>query len=229
MKKYYSVIKQNMMEFLKFKNYHQMHIALAIFSFIVMLPFIIGSFVIFGFLSVVYFFFYLMGLPAEFLLSFIRQEGKEVKHATQTVIYIIGFPVIFLWHLYMSLSIFVIYIGYILFEVNIYYASLAGVVFKPNLTKMVEKLDENVPVENLNEKRHFVTEPLVLIIVNAVLYFFGSLIFVLFFFAFGSPTFAYNMLGIFYMLPTLFTLIFVPLAFGRKKRIKEKKKQLTKN
>jgi hypothetical protein len=224
MKKYYSVIKQNMMEFLKFKNYHQMHIALAIFSFIVMLPFIIGTFVIFGLLSVVYFFFYLMGLPAEFLLSFIRQEGKEVKHATQTVIYIIGFPVIFLWYLYMSLSIFAIYIGNIFFEINRYYGSLAGVPFKANLGKAAEALDGNTPAEQSDEKRRFVTEPLVLIVVNAALYFLGTLASVLFIYVFGNQVLAFAFIEILYILPIIFTLIFVPLAFGRKKQFKEKKK-----
>ncbi len=224
MKKYYSVIKQNMMEFLKFKNYHQMHIALAIFSFIVMLPFIIGAFVIFGLLSVVYFFFYLMGLPAEFLLSFIRQEGKDVKHATQTVIYIIGFPIIFLWYVYMSLSIFLIYVGNIFFEINRYYGSLAGVPFKANLGKAAETLDENAPVEQSDEKRHFVSEPLILVIVNAALYFLGVLAYVLFLYAFGNQVSANIFIDILFMSATLFTLIFVPLAFGREKQVKEKKK-----
>lgn len=212
-----------MMEFLKFKNYHQMHIALAIFSFIVMLPFIVSTFVIFAFLSVVYFFFYLLGLPADFLLSFIRQEGKDVKHATQTVIYIIGFPIIFLWHVHMSLSIFLIYIGNIFFEINRYYGALAGVSFKANLGKAVEALDEKAPVEKSEEKRHFMVEPLVLVIVNVASYFLGIIAFALLFGVFGLPFVGYTLLAFFSIAPMIFTLIYVPLAFGCQHHKKAKK------
>ncbi|MFA7032870.1 MAG: hypothetical protein WC201_04855, partial [Bacilli bacterium] len=105
MKNYYRTIQMRMKEFLLWENYRQMPLALAILSGIVMIPATIMAFVLFGFLSVIYFFFYLFSLPANFLLEFIKGEGREVKHATQAVIYFIGFPFIFFWYVYMAVAI----------------------------------------------------------------------------------------------------------------------------
>ncbi|HNX16112.1 MAG TPA: hypothetical protein PKO28_01865 [Bacilli bacterium] len=222
MKKYYSVIRRNMMDFLMLKNYRHMPVFLAILTFIVMLPFIIPAFFIFGMLSVVYFFFYLIGLPAEFLLSFIKQESKDVQHATQAVIYFIGFPVIFFYYVYMSLSIFIIYIGYILFEVAVYYASLTAVPFKPDLVKAA---DENLgdPVYTPVEGKRFVAQPLVLVLVHTGLYFIGlTTLIILVVIAASANNLAlatggYIAFGVCAYLAWLFTLIYVPLAFRKKK------------
>jgi len=220
MKNYYRTIQSRMKEFLLWENYRQMPLALAILSGIVMIPATMIAFVLFGFLSVIYFFFYLFSLPANFLLEFIKGEGREVKHATQAVIYFIGFPFIFFWYVYMAFSIVFIYIGYIFYSLAIYYASLGAVSMRLDLVKESEKDVVVPPLKTVDKKKYF-KSALTFVIVNYCLPLITITTFVVMYILSFNAGYL-NMWPVYYAmiicrsLTLLFILIYVPLAFRKK-------------
>jgi len=220
MKNYYRTIQARMREFLLWENYRQMPLALAILSGIVMAPVILIVFVLFGILSVIYFFFYLFSLPANFLLEFIKGEGREVKHATQAVIYFIGFPFIFLWYVYMAVAIVFVYIGYILYSVALYYASLGSVALRLDLVKESEKESSITPLKVIDKKKYF-KSALAFVIVSYCLPLLTITTFVARYII-SFNTGYLNMVPVYIAmiicrsLTLLFILIYVPLAFRKK-------------
>jgi len=209
-----------MKEFLLWENYRQMPLALAILSGIVMIPATIMAFVLFGFLSVIYFFFYLFSLPANFLLEFIKGEGREVKHATQAIIYLIGFPFIFMWYIYMAFSIVQLYLCYIVYDVALYYASLTAVPLKLDLVKESSKEETISPLTTYDKKKYF-KPSLAFVIVNYCLPLISITAFVVaYILSLSSGSLDMNIVYIAMLvcrtLTLLFILIYVPLAFHKK-------------
>lgn len=206
--------------FFKFKNYRRMHPVLAVIIGILMLPFTLAGLVMLGLLYVYYYFFKLLVLPADYLMGIIRNEGKEVKHATQAVIYFIGFPVAFTYYALIAFEIIGIHILYIVTFVYLYFASLCGFKFKPILLYSDDDIEiEQRPKYNVAIPVVFITVVLVLIAAFVL-----TIIFV-------DPIVLYQYIDpitriqydstlsihyIIYPLIPLFYLIYVPLAFGHK-------------
>lgn len=143
-------------EAFKFKKYKAMHPALAVLTGIAMLPMVIVSFALVAVLSVLGFLFTLLSTPAKYLHQITRTEGKVVMHATQAVVYLISWPVVFALYAVMIPLLLSIFVTYALFSIVTYAWTLCGFKFHlfPN-----EADDISITVT----KRYFIL-PLVLII-----------------------------------------------------------------
>lgn len=147
-------------EAFKFKKYRAMHPALAVFTGIFMLPMVAVSFVVTALLTVLCFAFAVLSSPVKYLHGIVNNEGKEVKHATQTAIYLISWPVVFALYLVMSALLVAILPVYALLSIILYAWTLGGFKFHlfPN-----EADDISIEVT----KRYFVL-PLIFVILSAL-------------------------------------------------------------
>ena len=151
------------------RNYKRMHIACAILAAIVMLPFILSYafyMLLYGLLVIVY---KLAASPADHLLAFVKGEGKEVKHATQAVIYLIGFPFVFFLKALLAILIFVISIVHFLTSIAGYIATLGGITFSPFVVNLVDRnKSEQAPA--------YATVPVILFLVFGFVFLFNAYI-----------------------------------------------------
>lgn len=147
-------------EAFKFKKYKAMPAVLAVFCGIVMLPFVAISLSLFALLYILCFSYKLSILPLHELYKFLHKEGQEVKHATQSIIYFISWPFLFLLYTIHAFTYVTISFIYALFSVFTYIWSFGG--FKFHLT-MSENADITCDVKG---RYHFVL-PLILVSVSA--------------------------------------------------------------
>ena len=116
-------------EAFKFKKYKAMHPALAVFTGILMIPFVLLSFLATAALALMSFFFAVLATPVKYLHQIVTDEGKGVQHATQTVIYLISWPLVFLLYVLMSVLLLFIFPTYALLSCVTYIWSLGGFKF----------------------------------------------------------------------------------------------------
>lgn len=133
-------------ETLKLKKYKAMPNILAIFVFIFMFPFIVLSFFIAALVLYAAFVIRVLKFPVESLRTLVNSEGKEIKHATQFIVYFISWPFIFVLYIIISFINIYIYVGYALLSCINYLWSLGG--FKFHL--FAEQAD-NISIQ-VNEK-----------------------------------------------------------------------------
>lgn len=220
MKDYNQAFKMLANNFFKFKNYRRMNPVLAVIVGILMLPFTIMGLVTFGLLYVYYYFFKLLLLPAEYLMNIIRAEGKEVKHATQAVIYFVGFPTAFTFYTLIAFEMIGIHIMYLVSFIYLYFASLCGFKFKP----VLRNTDEDLEIEQ--GPKYNVAIPLVFIIVlvSLITGYILTMLLVdpIILSQTRDPitrtviTVGFSIHDFIYPAIILFYLIYVPLAFGHK-------------
>ena len=135
-----------MKETLKLKKYKAMHKCFAVFIFIFMLPLVALSFIVSANLFCLSFFLQIIQSPVESLKSLVNSEGKEVKHATQFIIYFISWPLIFMYYVIVALLRVYAYIEYAVLSCLNYAWTLGG--FRFHL--FVDK-SEDISIE-VNEK-----------------------------------------------------------------------------
>ncbi|MBE6703466.1 MAG: hypothetical protein E7585_08685, partial [Ruminococcaceae bacterium] len=92
-------------EAFSFKKYCAMNTFWAVIIALLMLPFIISSLFLGAYLIFLTFMFKAFKMPIDFLHDLVNKEGKEVKHATQAVLYLISWPWVFLLYAMLSLSL----------------------------------------------------------------------------------------------------------------------------
>ena len=92
---YIECMRNLMREAFSFKKYKVMNLFLAVVTAIIMVPFIACSLVFAGIYMCVAFFHRVITAPIRALHGLVNAEGKDVRHAPQTVIYIISWPAIF--------------------------------------------------------------------------------------------------------------------------------------
>lgn len=215
MKDYNRAFKILTCNFFKFKNYRRMHLSLAIIVGILMSPFAIMGLMTLGFLYVVYYFFKLLLLPAEFLMNFIRFEGKEVKHATQVVIYLVGFPTIFSYYAIVAIQLVTMHIMYLISFIYLWFASLCGFKFRP----ILHDVDEDLEIEQGPKYNIAVPVVFIAVILSSSALFITSMVLVnLLLIQFPVVLLILNIVFavLFALLIPLFYLIYVPLVFGHK-------------
>lgn len=122
-------MRRLMREAFKIKKYKAMNKALAVFSIIAMLPIIITCLVFAGTYFCWAFFYKVMTDPIKALHGLVNSEGKDVRHAPQTVIYIISWPTIFLLYCIEALMIPVLSMIYAVTSVLSYIWTLGGYKF----------------------------------------------------------------------------------------------------
>lgn len=122
-------------EAFKFKKYKAMSPFLAVLCGILMLPFVAISFSLVAFFAVLAFFFTIIIAPIKFLHLIVNTEGKEIKHATQAIVYLISWPLVFLLYALMSFLLFLLLPTYALLSFFTYVWSFGGFKFHLFITK----------------------------------------------------------------------------------------------
>jgi uncharacterized membrane protein len=122
-------------EAFKFKKYNAMHPVLAIFTGIFMIPVVLIDLIFAAIMYIWGFAFNLMASPVKFIHDVLRTEGKEVKHATQFIIYWISWPIIFLSYAALSLTVFLLNLFYALLAIFAYIWTLGGFKFHVSVEK----------------------------------------------------------------------------------------------
>ncbi len=131
-------------EAFKFKKYKKMNLLFKILTIILEIPFIISSLIFIALFYIAYCFIDLISISGEYVKTVIRNEGKDVKHATQFIIYFFGFPFVILMTIITSfLNLF---LGIYYFFVNIFgeVATLHGFKFQPFISSASEDFEINV-------------------------------------------------------------------------------------
>ncbi len=112
-----------------FKKYRAMHPVLAVFTGILMIPVVLLSFVATAMLAVISFAFAVLSAPVKYIHGIVNNEGKEVKHATQAIIYLISWPMIFAFYIAMSALLLALLPVYALTAILLYTWSIGGFKF----------------------------------------------------------------------------------------------------
>ena len=118
-------------EAFKFKKYKAMNAVLAVFSGILVIPFVILSFFVAGYLFLLAFPFEILSSLVKSLHIILNDEGKNVKHATQFIIYWISWPVVFSLYITICTLLTMIIPTYALLSFLVYIWSFGGI--KPHL------------------------------------------------------------------------------------------------
>jgi hypothetical protein len=144
-----------------FKKYKAMPSVLAVFAGILMIPFVIASFLAIASFAVLSFSFTVAASPVKSLHALVNKEGKEVRHATQFIVYFISWPFIFFCYVMMTVLLLLIIPTYTLLSILLYVWSFGG--FKFHLF-MNEADDISIDVS-----KKYLAIPLVFVIVGYVL------------------------------------------------------------
>lgn len=148
-------------EAFRFKKYKAMHPALAVFTGIFMLPLVLASAALVVALASLSFMFAVLSAPVKYLHDILHGEGQTVKHATQTVLYLISWPVIFFLYVLMSFLLILILPTYAALAILTYAWSLGGFKFHIFMNKV-----EDISIEV--KGRYTLVLPLVFICVGAL-------------------------------------------------------------
>ena len=147
-------------EAFKFKKYKAMHPAFAVFVGIFMLPVVVASFAAAGILAVLTFAFEVLSSPVKYVHGIVNKEGKEVKHATQAIVYLFSWPFVFAAYALTGLLLVAIFPIYALLSFLLYVWTLGG--FKFHLFPV----EDDIAVE-VNGRYNFIL-PAVFIAVSAI-------------------------------------------------------------
>ena len=148
-------------EAFKMKKYNAMHLALSVCTFILMLPILLFSLIVAAILAVLCFTFTVLSSPVKYLHDLVHTEGQSVKHATQVVIYLISWPLVFFLYVLMSITLLLIIPTYALLSILLYAWSLGGFKFH-----LFANTHEDISVE-VNGR--YLVLPIVFIVIGALL------------------------------------------------------------
>ena len=214
-------------EAFKFKKYKAMAPALAVFTGILMLPLVVASFAVTAVLSVLCFMFTVFSSPAKYLHDLVHGEGQSVKHATQTAIYLISWPIVFFLYVIMSFLLLMILPTYALLSVLLYAWSLGG--FKFHL------FANGVDDISIEVKGRYLALPIVFIIIGYLLVFFiplvhGVVIYMDLYAKYLEDWFSYVFTGVYcryIAVHSAFAFLYSLIGFARGPRAKNKKEQIS--
>ena len=116
-------------EAFQLKKYKAMPVALAVLVGIFMLPLVLAGLVCAGMLYALGYLFSIVSLPVQSLHKLLREEGQNVAHATQFIIYFLSWT--FVFSCYALLTFFMIYLTvlYTVFSLLTYLWTLGGFKF----------------------------------------------------------------------------------------------------
>ena len=213
-------------EAFKFKKYKAMAPALAVFTGILMIPLVLASFAVTAMLAGLCFMVTVLSSPAKYLHDLVHGEGQSVKHATQTVVYLISWPLVFFLYVLMSFLLLLILPTYALLSILLYVWSLGG--FKFHL--FMNQVDDI----SIEVRGRYLALPIVFIIIGYLLVFVvpavhGSILFADLYSKYMEKLFFVRFIGIYAIYLSIhnsFAFLYSLLGFAR--RPKEKKALETK-
>ena len=118
-----------MKEALKFKKYKAMPIVAAVFVGLFMFPFMVTAFLLWTTLLLIAFVFKIIVSPINYLHSILTNEAKQISAAGQFAIYLISWPIVFVYYVVVSVLLILIYIQYALLSIINYLWTLGGFKF----------------------------------------------------------------------------------------------------
>ena len=135
----YKVLHDYVKEILLFRQFRRMNKVCGIITLVLLCPLFIIGFIQIGVMYLLASFIELLFSPTDYLKSFVHTEGKDVRHLTQAVVYLICIPFIFFLEVvksFMSLTFAVIFFfNSIWFQLT----TLQGISFQPFAFKQVER------------------------------------------------------------------------------------------
>lgn len=148
-------------EAFKLKKYKTMSPVLAILTGIFMIPVALVNAIFASLLYVSGFSFNLMASPIKFIHDVLQSEGKEVKHGTQVIVYLIAWPTVFFAYAILSLTVFALNFLYAMVAILAYIWTLGGFKFHVSATQT-----DNIGIKT---KGKLFILPLVYVLVSAAL------------------------------------------------------------
>lgn len=124
-----SLIKEAL-EFIQYSRLPKYVTALLI---IALSPIIIATTILVCDFYIMVFILKVFSTPCDYLLNFIKTEGKEVHWLAQAVIYAIGFPLIFIFKIYIAFMTVSLMLSWFIINCLIYTITLGGIRFQPYL------------------------------------------------------------------------------------------------
>ncbi|MDY2746936.1 MAG: hypothetical protein SOV57_07065 [Bacilli bacterium] len=219
----YDVKMKNMiLELLKFKQYKRMHLAFKILVAILELPFILLLLLSVGSFYLTYAIFRSISEPIDYINNLIKEEGKEVKHASQFIIYFFGFPVVLIGTIFTSSLTFFIFFEFLLSSIYGEVVSLHGFKFQP----FISKADDDFSL-SISEEKFQLWRPLTFVIIGGIF----SIILILCCVYWGEFDYQYEVLSLLYFIYILFFFLYSLLGFNQKQsgNISLKKEEVVDN
>lgn len=220
----YGVKMRNMLrEILSFKQYKRMNVVFRVLVTIVELPFIVCFLAYLLTFYIFYVLFAMVDEVVEYLKSFVNDQGKDVKHATQFIVYFFGFPVILIGKIFTSLFTLFIFLSYLLANLFGEVITLHGFKFQPFISKADDDCSLEISEDKISIGRLlvFVIIGLVLLVGCNVLYYIGLVDF--------SKNGTTELILISYYVTLgyeIFTILFSVLGFNKKKEIEKKEDKI---
>ena len=121
-------------EALSRKQYKNLHPIFRILSFIGVLPFIGISALLFVCYSIFVFFFKLFSSGACYLEEWVNKTKEGASAPAEAVIYLVTTPIIFMWHVALSILSLNFFILWFCLQSSLYIATLGGIKWQPYIT-----------------------------------------------------------------------------------------------
>ena len=118
-------------------QYEKLDPTFRILAYIATIPFWAFEFLVIGFEYVYLFFFNCFASSADYLESWVKETRKEVKHATEAVIYFVSMPFIFFLRCILSFFSGAFFILWFISQCFGYIASLGGIRWQPFINSAV--------------------------------------------------------------------------------------------
>lgn len=110
-----------------FKKYKAMNAGLAVLSGILMIPFVVASFMVTCVCFSLAFPFEVISSLVKSLHTILKDEGRDVKHATQVILYWLSWPIVFALYVAESAILALIVPTYALLSFLVYVWSFGGI------------------------------------------------------------------------------------------------------
>ena len=208
----YDVKMKNMiLELLKFKQYKRMHLAFKILVAILEFPFILILLLSVGSFYLTYAIFRSISEPIDYINNLIKEEGKEVKHASQFIIYFFGFPVVLIGTIFTSGLTFFIFFEFLFSSIFGEVVSLHGFKFQP----FISQTDDDFSI-SISEEKFKLWRPLTFVIIGGIFLIIQIVLLILCYVDWGE---FYHLYEVFLLLCFIYILFFFPyslLGFNQK-------------
>lgn len=208
----YDVKMKNMiLELLKFKQYKRMHLAFKILVAILEFPFILILLLSVGAFYLTYAIFRSISEPIDYINNLIKEEGKEVKHASQFIIYFFGFPVVLIGTILTSSLTFFIFFEFLFSSIFGEVVSLHGFKFQP----FISKTDDDFSI-SISEEKFKLWRPLTFVITGGIFLMIQIVLLILCYVDWDE---FYHLYEVFLLLCFIYILFFFPyslLGFNQK-------------
>ena len=208
----YDVKMNNMiLELLKFKQYKRMHLAFKILVAILEFPFILLLLLSVGSFYLTYAIFRSISEPIDYINNLIKEEGKEVKHASQFIIYFFGFPVILIGTIFTSGLTFFIFFEFLFSSIFGEVVSLHGFKFQP----FISQTDDDFSI-SISEEKFKLWRPLTFVIIGGIFLIIQIVLLILCYVDWGEFYHLYEVLSLLYFIYILFFFPYSLLGFNQK-------------